>query len=402
MRASGLKIVSGANELKGTFEYRAVKKRPHVVARLEGDSLDLGFLAVTPAGASSGKPQTSGPLFARESLPLGRLRTLDVDARISLGSLVLPNRVTLRKFTAKAELRGGKLQVKPVNFMAGGGRTTAALTLDASGDAGSLSAQLEGRGIVGGDLFAGTPLGDKIKGGPTDIDLKVTTRGSSQHEWAAGLNGNVRIVVGEARAKAREIDYGSDALTGMFNAINPFRKTDPEVPVQCVAVKLAITKGVVLSDRGVGAETDKMSILSSGIVDLGKEVLDLQFRPRAKEGIGLGGARLAQMVRLTGPLATPQLEMDVEGAVGATASIVAGVATVGLSLLGEKLLDTAANENACKIALGSASTRSKGSTAEPGRAEEPTAKQPAAKEPSAKEPPEKKEEGGFFDKIFGK
>lgn len=145
-----------------------------------------------------------------------------------------------------------------------------------------------------------------------------------------------------------------------------------------------------------------MSILSSGIVDLGKEVLDLQFRPRAKEGIGLGGAQLAQMVRITGPLANPQLVMDVEGAVGATASIVAGIATGGLSLLGQKLLDTSANENACKIALGSASTQTKGSTAEPGRAEEPTAKQPAAKEPSAKEPPAKKEERGFFDRIFGK
>lgn len=182
VRASGLKIVSGANELKGTFEYRAVKKRPHVVARLQGDSLDLGFFAATPAGASSGKPQGNGPLFPREPLPLGRLRALDMDAQISLGSLVLPNRVTLRKLTAKAELRGGKLQVEQVNFLAGGGRTTAALIVDTSGDAASLNAQLEGRRIVLGDLLATTPLGDKIKGGATDIDIKVATTGFSPHE----------------------------------------------------------------------------------------------------------------------------------------------------------------------------------------------------------------------------
>ena len=81
-----------------------------------------------------------------------------------------------------------------------------------------------------------------------------------------------------------------------------------------------------------------MSVLSSGTIDLGKEVLDMNIRPRAKEGIGLGGARLAQMVRLTGPLADPKLGLDFGGAVGTAASLAAGVATMGLSLLGEQLL----------------------------------------------------------------
>jgi hypothetical protein len=402
VRIAGLKIASGANELKGAFEYRAGIQRPHVVARLEGSSLDLGFLAAARDSASTGEPSSSGPLFPREPLPLGRLRELDADAQISLGALVLPNRMTLRDFTARLELRGGRLRVEPVSFLAGGGRTTAALTVDASGDAASLSARLEGRRIVLGDLLAVTPLGGKITGGSTDIDLEVTTRGSSPHDWATVLRGNVRFVIGEARVKAREINLGSDVLTQVADAINPFRKTDPEVHLQCMVVRLPITEGVARSDRGMGAETNKIRVLSSGTIDLGKEVMDLNVRPGLKEGIGLGGARLAQMVRVTGPLTTPQLGMDVGGAVGATASIAAGIATGGLSLLGEKLLDTATNENACKIALGSTSTRTSGSTAEPGRAEEPTAKQPAAKEPSAKEPPAKKEERGFFDRIFGK
>ncbi len=402
VRVSGLKIVSGTNELKGVFEYRAVKKHPHVVARLEGKSLDLGFLVAEASRASSAAPRGDGPLFPREPLPLGHLRALDADAQVKLGSLVLPNRTTLSDVTVKLELRGGRLRVEPVSFLAGGGRTTAALNLDASGDVATLSAQLEGRQIVLGELLAATPIGDKVKGGPTDVELKVTTRGSSPHEWAAGLNGNVRVVVGELRAKVREIDYGSDLLTRSAEAINPFRKTDPEVRLQCAAIKLAVTGGVANSDRSVGAETDKISVLSSGTVDLGKEVLDINLRPRLKEGIGLGGANLAQMVRITGPLANPQLGVDIGGVVGATASIAAGLATGGLSILGEKLLATAAKENACEIALGSASTRTTGSATEPGRAEEPAAKQPAAKEPSAQEPPAKKEERGFFDKLFGK
>ena len=119
--------------------------------------------------------------------------------------------------------------------------------------------------------------------------------------------------------------------------------------------------------------------------------------PRAKEGIGLGGARVAQMVRLTGPLADPRLGLDFGGAVGTAASLAAGVATMGLSLLGEQLLHSATSENACKVALRSPSPDSQHSNPGP---EDSAA--PGAAESGASQPPEEKKERGFFDRIFGK
>jgi hypothetical protein len=294
-------------------------------------------------------------------------------------------------------LRGGRLRAEPLTFGAGGGETSAALAIDASGDAVSGTARLEGHRIVLGDLLAATALGDKIKGGPADIELKVSTQGSSPHDWAAGLSGNVRLKVGQAQIKARELHYGSDAPTRILEAINPFRKTDPELRLQCLVARLPIAAGVARSDRSVGAESDKMSVLSSGTVDLGKEVLDVNFRPRVKEGIGLGGAQLANLVRVTGPIADPKLGLDVGGVVGTTASIAAGVATGGLSLLGEKLLSAATAENACEVALGSAGAQQTRSTAGPERTEEP----PASEAP-AKAPAETKKSPGLLERLFGK
>jgi hypothetical protein len=392
VRVADLKIASGKNEMKGDLEYRPGKARPRVAARLDGSGLDLAFLAATGKGLPGPEPKAGGPLFPREPLPLRQLRALDADAQISVGALVLPNGVTLRNVMAKLELTGGKLRVEPVNFLAGGGRTTAVLVVDASRDVPSLSVRLEGRHIIVGDLLDGTANAGKIKGGATDVDVTLATTGSSPHDWAAGLNGNVRIAGGEATARSREINYGSDLLTQVADAINPFRKTDPEIHVQCMAMRVPITDGIVHSDRGIGAETDKMSALSSGTIDLGKEVLDINLRPRAKEGIGLGGARLAQMVRVTGPLADPKLGLDFGGTVGTAASLAAGVATMGLSLLGERLYHSAADENACKVALGSTRSPSTGAAGESGSAGQPAAKEPAAK----------KEERGFFDRLLGK
>jgi len=396
VRMSGLKISSGTNELTGTFDYRAGTERPQVATSLEGASLDLGFLAPLPAAERSREPKASGPLFPRESLPLARLRALDADAQVGLGALVLPNRVTLRKVNATLALHGGRLQLEPVTFLAGGGHASAAMIVDASHDKADLSLRLDGRGIIIGELLAGTALSGKVTGGPTNINLRFATKGSSPHEWAAGLNGNIRVEVGEARAKAREIDYGSDVLTQVAEAINPFRKTDPDIHLQCAAMKLAFTAGVAHSDRSVGAETNKISALSSGTVDLGKETMDINIRPRVKEGIGLGGADLAQMVRVSGPLRDPKLGLDFGGVAGTTASIAAGIATGGLSLLGQKLLETATAENACKVALGSETAQSDGPA--PARGSEG---QGATTPPSSDQPPEKKEKRGFFNKLFG-
>lgn len=396
VRVTGLKLSSGTNELTGTFEYRAGTERPQVVTGLEGALLDLGFLAPPPGAERSGEPKGSGPLFPRESLPLARLRALDADAQVSLGALVLPNRVTLRKVNATLALHEGRLQVDPVTFLAGGGQASAAMIVDASHDPADLSLRLAGNGIIIGELLAGTALADKVKGGSMNVNLGFTTKGSSPHEWAAGLNGNIRVEVGEARAKAREIDYGSDVLTQVAEAINPFRKTDPDIHLQCAAMKLAFTAGVARSDRSVGAETNKISALSSGTIDLGKETIDINMRPRVKEGMGLGGANLAQMVRVSGPLTDPKLGLDFGGVAGTTASIAAGIATGGLSLLGQKLLETATAENACKIALGSEAPQSAGPA--PARGSEG---QPATPPRSTDQLPEKKEERGFFNKLFG-
>ena len=398
VRVDGLKIRSGANELKGALEYRAGKQRPQLIASLQGASLNLGFLspAMTTAGEPDASPESSRHLFPREPMPLGRLRAIDANAQISLGTLVLPNNMQLREVRTKIELRGGRLRVAPVTFVAGGGSATAALNLDASREPASLSAQLKGRRIVLGDLLAGTAIGEKLKGGPTDVDLEVTTQGSSPHAWAAGLNGSVRFEVGAARADAREISYGSDLLTQLADAINPFRKSDPDMQLQCAVLRMPIKNGVAVSDQGIGGETDKISVLSSGTIDLGKETLDMQLRPQVKEGIGLGGARLAQMVRLTGPLTALQLGVDFGGVAGTAASLAAGAATGGLSMLGEKLLAATEKKNACQIAAGAAESPSAETSGTTGGADTPDPQAPAGA------PQEKPKERGFFDRIFGR
>jgi hypothetical protein len=122
----------------------------------------------------------------------------------------------------------------------------------------------------------------------------------------------------------------------------------------------------------------------AGKVDLGDETLDLSIRPQAKEGIGVSVGGLANLVKVQGTLANPEVGIDVTGAASTAAQIGIGVMTGGLSLLAKGLFDAATMEAPCKTAL------SRGTApAASGNAVDQNASQPATGGV-----------GGFFERLF--
>lgn len=72
-----------------------------------------------------------------------------------------------------------------------------------------------------------------------------------------------------------------------------------------------------------------------------------------REGVGISTANLANLVRLRGSLMEPTLAIDPLGAARTAVSAGAAVASGGLSLLAEQVLQGAGEtEDVCAIALG--------------------------------------------------
>ena len=91
------------------------------------------------------------------------------------------------------------------------------------------------------------------------------------------------------------------------------------------------------TDKGIAAQTGKMNLIGSGVINLKTEELEIQIHPKAREGLGIGAGTLAQLVRVGGTLAEPKPEPDPVGVLKTGASIGAAVFTSGLSLLAEGL-----------------------------------------------------------------
>jgi hypothetical protein len=113
-------------------------------------------------------------------------------------------------------------------------------------------------------------------------------------------------------------------------------------------------------------------MVAAGTINLRNETLDLALRPNVKEGLGIGAASLAELVRVTGTLSNPSVGIDTLGSARAALSVGGAIMTGGLSLLGEAALRKGtADPQPCQTALaGGTASRAAQGDAKPAQQDE--------------------------------
>ena len=212
-------------------------------------------------------------------------------------------------------------------------------------------------------------------------------RGNSPHEWASTATGNVRAVAGKATLVNSKVDPAV-LLDRLNAAINPFRTRDPSTELVCAVARFPVANGVARVDRGIAVETDKIGVSASGTLDFRNETLDFQFNPKVRKGIAIDLGSISDLVRVTGPFASPHIAIDPAGSAKVIASVGAAISSGGLSAVAQGLFAWAdgSGPGPCKIALEGA------------RAGADTPKGTAA----PAQPPIVNEVGKALGKLFGR
>jgi hypothetical protein len=83
-------------------------------------------------------------------------------------------------------------------------------------------------------------------------------------------------------------------------------------------------------------------------------MLDLGFRSKATQGLGMGLANFAGAARIRGPFIRPTLSLDAEGTAVAANTVRSLFQTRGRSLLQDRVQDLLTAESPCKEALSEA------------------------------------------------
>ena len=362
------KLTVAGQPFSGNASFNASGKRPQLKLVAKADAIDLGALLPPQdkkppddAAKPKPKPKRTGRLFNDNPLPLPALPALDAGIDLMVAELLLPGKQTLSAFHATLTLANDRIELQPLAFQLGSGRvnSTAALRLPA-GEAPMMALHVESDGITLEELQALRGQKGGLSAGRTELWLDMTTSGASTQQLARSLNGELRLQVGPTRLSGNLRGLGSDLFAKLVETVNPFYKQDNSSNINCVALRLPVTRGAIVVDHSIAVESGKLNIVVAGNIDLGNETIDLTIRPTIKEGLGLGAANLAQLVKLSGSLADPGIGVNLKGAAREGLSIGAAVATGGLSLIGERMLKEKANPHPCVVAMsGAPSERSK-------------------------------------------
>ncbi|WP_448872496.1 AsmA family protein [Desulfobulbus propionicus] len=354
---SDIVAMIGKSDLKGSVQVQ-LATRSRIAGQLSSNFLDLADFTApqknggqAASGASKAPPRKGdGRLFSDQPLPLAGLRSVDADLKVQVGRLKLDAR-QLRDLQVAIQLKDGRLAVAPFRFGLAGGVFEGKVHLDSAPKTPILTTQLNGRQFEVGKLQEKSP----ITGGKSDLKVDVKGSGNSVRALMASLTGETVLSVGEGRLQNKAINWAAgDLLFQVLGAINPFVKSEDSTQMTCAVVRFVLRNGVATTDNGIAMRTDKVDVIGSGTVNLRTEQLDLGIKPKTRGGIGVSlSSPLAGLVRVKGTLAKPSMGIDAAGTLKTAASIGAGVATGGLSTVGELLVEkVTADDDPCRTALG--------------------------------------------------
>ena len=273
------------------------------------------------------------------------LNELDADITLKIQT-VDSNALKLRNVDIAVGLQNSHLQISPMDLSIAGSRLTGHVDLNAKSETAALSTKMQ---VNGFKLAKVDALKGVISGGNTDVYIDAKGKGKTVRQLMAGLDGKAIIKVAESHIEDGTLDLlGADFITELVNLLNPFSKEKKGTELACAVVNFNIKNGIATTDKGIAVRKGKMIIFGDGTINLKNEKSDIGTTPEARTGIGMNMTNLVGLVRVGGTLAAPSALVDNTGVLEAGLSTGAAVATGGLLVVAEVLIDrVTADENPC-------------------------------------------------------
>lgn len=363
-RLSDLKVTAGESEMRGWVQFDVTATRPRITAVLSSQLLDLRSLLSKKGGkeAPEARPRAKGDkVFPDDPLSLESLRLVDGDIEIQADRLFLP-RFALHDLNLHIGLNDGHLKVDPLRALVGGGTVDGRFDIGPEGEIAVVAARVKVDEIDMGMMLRELKISQTLEG-KLDGEVNLKGRGRSIAELMAGLSGKAVLIMDKGRMANGYISLlGAEFASGILRLLNPLSDKADVTRVNCFVCGLDIKEGLV-ETTGLVFDTDQMSIIGEGQVNLRTETLDVSIKPVPKGGLGVEGiaktglspGELAKPFKLGGTLAKPSLAVDPTEAAIALGKAGGGVALFGPVGIAAVLLSGGrAGENPCLVAIEAA------------------------------------------------
>jgi len=339
-RLTSLKARFGKNDLSGSLKINLSRKHPEIAGSLSSKMMDLrpffpkrGSRHKVPGTSSQGRHEKR--IFPRSPFRFPNLERTDLDLRIKARRLLL-RRIALVDLSSNLRIKAGRVTIKDLRSSVGGGALSMSFESKPAGQTRSYSANLSvdqlDLKVMLKELGIHEALEGRLK---AHLDLAGT--GNSVADLVGGLNGGVTLSVDKGRFDNKKLKmFGTEFATTALRLFNPFDEEKEYSEINCFVSHFDIKDGLAGSKVFV-LDTDYVSLIGSGKLNLKTEELDFSVKPIPKKGIGVKGVgrlsismgELAKPLKLGGTLAQPSLAVD-----PARTAVLLGKALGGIALFG--------------------------------------------------------------------
>ena len=316
---------------------------PKIIAALKADRLPvdrlMAFLPEREGKQERGKAE-DGRVIPMIELAQPRLSELDATLRLVVGEVVF-NDLSIRELAASVKATSRDIDIGLVRAKFGGGTWSGRVGASFDGGTPDIAGQLDLKdGRI--ETLLAYATDHKLADGPLEARITFTGRGADLRSLAAGLNGNLEVVMHGGGVANKYVDL----LAGDFiQEIVPWVHETKEARINCFVSRFHIREGIATS-TGLLFDTDKVAIGGGGTINLRDETLHMRINPKPKHESLVS---LAFPIDIKGTLANPSAAPTP----GAVAKGVAGLALGLVNPLGILLAVASGGDqsNHCMAAL---------------------------------------------------
>jgi AsmA family protein len=337
----------GGSDAAGNIVLDTASEVTGLTMTLASQRLDFKDLGLDEGGGTSAS-NSDGRLFSAEPWPLDWLEHIEGDITWPVGTLVRGG-ASARDVAVALAIKNGAATLKYVKANIEGGTIDGKGTLKPGKNSPVLALTLDAKGIQSAPLLSMMGLEDVLTVGRVNMNMDVNGPATSLRDLMAGLNGKAGFATGAGQIRNT---FAQLLLANLFGLLTPLDGNASRI--SCIAGNFDIRQGIATT-RGTVVETPGATVVGTGNIDLRNERIDMRVDPKSKD---LNLSAIAVPVRITGPLASPNVIPDPVATVGNTVNFATGtvnVATLGIfgALTGlDGSGDAAANP--CATAVNSA------------------------------------------------
>jgi len=275
----------GSSDLAGTLQYLPRQPRPLLRGVVTSQQLRLQDLGPTVGADSNAEKQARGKAAVQpddKALPVEQFNTdkwsaIDADVTFKGKKLVRSENIPLQDIVAELHMKDKVLSLTPLNFGMAGGNVTSNISLDGREKSINAQIKLAARHLKVRELFP-TLQSMRASFGEVNADAALTGHGNSVSSMLATSNGELGAVVSEGSISKFILEA---AGLNVANAVFVKVFGDKQVHLNCMASDFEVKNGRA-GIRQFIVDTDDALVDVTGDIDLSRELLNLDIRPKTK------------------------------------------------------------------------------------------------------------------------